>query len=61
VVRRSLFFVIAALASIAFAAPASAARGDIKWRFEVAGQYILQPPAVAPDGTVAVVGSTGTL
>src|SRR5512132_1562687 len=35
--------------------------GVVKWRFEVDGQYILQPPAVAPDGTVAVVGSTGRL
>ena len=37
------------------------ARGDVKWRFEVGGQYILQPPAVAPDGSVAVVGSSGRL
>ena len=40
---------------------AHAAPGDVKWRFEVGGQYILQPPAVAPDGSVAVVGSSGRL
>ena len=49
------------VASLALAAPASAAPGDVKWRFEVGGQYILQPPAVAPDGSVAVVGSSGRL
>jgi outer membrane protein assembly factor BamB len=49
------------LASMALAAPSPAARGDVKWRFEVDGQYILQPPAVAPDGSVAVVGSSGRL
>ena len=48
------------LAACAVLAPA--ARGAlVKWRFEVAGQYILQAPAVAPDGTVAVVGSSGNL
>src|SRR5262245_2979624 len=59
--RRSLSFVITVLAALAIAAPAPAAPGEIKWRFEVDGQYILQPPAVAPDGNVAVVGSTGRL
>ena len=39
----------------------SAGAAFVKWRFEVDGQYILQPPAVAPDGNVAVVGSSGTL
>ena len=39
----------------------SAGAAFVKWRFEVDGQYILQPPAVAPDGSVAVVGSSGTL
>ena len=59
---RTLLVLISGLvASLALAAPASAAPGAIKWRFEVAGQYILQPPAVAPDGSVAVVGSSGRL
>jgi outer membrane protein assembly factor BamB len=49
------------LASMALATPSPAARGDVKWRFEVDGQYILQPPAVAPDGSVAAVGSSGRL
>ena len=39
----------------------SAGAAFVKWRFEVDGQYILQPPAVAPDGSVAVVSSSGTL
>jgi outer membrane protein assembly factor BamB len=51
---------LAALAACAVVVPA-ANGAFVKWRFEVAGQYILQPPAVAPDGTVAVVGSSGNL
>ena len=61
--RPRFFLVIVALSLLAvFFAPraAHAAPGDVKWRFEVGGQYILQPPAVAPDGSVAVVGSSGT-
>ena len=53
-----LLIALALLAGL-FAANAGAA--SVKWRFEVDGQYILQPPAVAPDGTVAVAGSTGRL
>ena len=62
--RPQFFHVIVALTLLAvFFAPraAHAAPGDVKWRFEVGGQYILQPPAVAPDGSVAVVGSSGRL
>ena len=57
---RALFLLIAlALLTGSFAADAGAA--SIKWRFEVDGQYILQPPVVAPDGNIAVVGSSGRL
>ena len=62
--RRPFFLAIVALGLLAaFFAPraAHAAPGDVRWRFEVDGQYILQPPAVAPDGSVAVVGSSGRL
>jgi outer membrane protein assembly factor BamB len=58
--RSLTLLALAALAACAVVAPA-ANGAVVKWRFEVAGQYILQSPAVAPDGTVAVVGSSGNL
>ena len=33
--------------------------GVVKWRFQVSGQYVLQRPAVGPDGGVVVASSTG--
>ena len=33
--------------------------GVVKWRLQVSGQYVLQRPAVAPDGGVVVASSTG--
>ena len=57
---RALLFLTAALsASVIFAAPVAAAPGTIKWRFELRGQYVLHPPAVDPNGNIAVVGSLG--
>jgi outer membrane protein assembly factor BamB len=35
--------------------------GRAKWRIALEGNYVLQRPAVAPDGTVAVVDSYGDL
>jgi outer membrane protein assembly factor BamB len=61
VLRGILVLTVLSLSSVALASPAIAAPVAIKWRFEVQGQYILQPPAVAPDGTVAVVSSLGHL
>jgi hypothetical protein len=58
--RRLTLVALALLAACAVVAPA-AHGAFVKWRFEVAGQYILHPPAVAPDGNVAVVGSSGNL
>jgi outer membrane protein assembly factor BamB len=58
-IRPALLLLALALLAGAFAPQTSAA--SVKWRFEVDGQYILQPPALAPDGTVAVTSSTGTL
>ena len=55
----ALFLLGLILLAACFAPSAGAA--FVKWRFEVDGQYILQPPGVAPDGSVAVVGSSGTL
>ena len=61
--RRSTLVASALLAACAVAAPvaSSSPNAFVKWRFEVEGQYILQRPAVAPDGNVAVAGSSGTL
>jgi outer membrane protein assembly factor BamB len=63
--RRTSFFLGIVLFALlgAFFAPraAVASPGDVKWRFEVAGQYILHSPAVAPDGSIVVVGSSGRL
>ena len=33
--------------------------GVVKWRLQVSGQYVLQRPAVAPDGGVVVASSSG--
>jgi outer membrane protein assembly factor BamB len=33
--------------------------GVVKWRFQVSGQYVLQRPAVGPDGGVVVASSSG--
>ena len=33
--------------------------GAVKWRLQVSGQYVLQRPAVGPDGGVVVASSTG--
>jgi hypothetical protein len=33
--------------------------GVVKWRFQVSGQYVLQRPAVGPNGGVVVASSTG--
>jgi hypothetical protein len=33
--------------------------GVVKWRLQVSGQYVLQRPAVAPDGGVIVASSSG--
>src|SRR5262245_63199898 len=57
--RPLLLLIALALLAGFFAADAGAA--SVKWRFEVDGAYILQAPAVAPDGNVAVVGSSGRL
>jgi len=59
---------------LATAAPGSAAptgktdsatqttsQATVKWRFEVGGQYVSQPPAVGPDGGVVVASSTGNV
>ena len=35
--------------------------GAVKWRFQVAGQYVLNRPAVGPDGGVVVASSSGYL
>jgi hypothetical protein len=40
-------------------AVAAAAPGSVLWRFQVDGQYILQRPAVGPDGGVVVASSSG--
>ena len=37
----------------------SASPGTVKWRFQVSGQYVLNRPAVGPDGGVVVASSTG--
>lgn len=36
-------------------------QGVVQWRFQVAGQYVLHPPAVGPDGGVVVASSTGNV
>ena len=68
-----LFFAIAALAVAAMllvpgtgaAYPAETgpvpgvSPGAVKWRFQVAGQYVLNRPAVGPDGGVVVASSSG--
>jgi hypothetical protein len=42
------------------AGPASATYpGVVKWRFQVSGQYVLQRPAVGPNGGVVVASTTG--
>ena len=57
--KRLLILIAAALVSVAYASPAVAAPGAIKWRFPLRGQYVLRPPAVDPAGNIAVVGSLG--
>jgi len=37
----------------------TASPGTVKWRFQVSGQYVLQRPAVGPDGGVVVASSSG--
>ena len=36
-----------------------ASPGAVKWCFQVSGQYVLNRPAVGPDGGVVVASSTG--
>lgn len=36
-----------------------ASSGVVKWRFQVSGQYVLNRPAVGPDGGVVVASSSG--
>jgi outer membrane protein assembly factor BamB len=60
-VRFQPLLLLIALALLAGVFAAGAGAASVKWRFEVDGQYILQSPAVAPDGSVAVVGSSGRL
>ena len=51
---------LAALLTVAVWAPAAnAAGGDIKWRFELRGEYVHRPPVVDPAGNIAVVASSG--
>ncbi|HKQ96503.1 MAG TPA: PQQ-binding-like beta-propeller repeat protein [Candidatus Polarisedimenticolia bacterium] len=38
---------------------ARASQGRVQWRFQVDSDYILQRPAVGPDGTVVVADSSG--
>jgi hypothetical protein len=57
----SALLLLIALALLAGVFAAGAGAASVKWRFEGDGQYILQSPAVAPDGSVAVVGSSGRL
>jgi outer membrane protein assembly factor BamB len=37
------------------------ANGRVKWRFQAASDYILQRPAVGPDGTIVVHDSSGNV
>src|SRR3954452_23760951 len=56
--RLTLFlFVLGVLA--AWPASAWAAVGDVKWRVPLHGPYVLRPPAVGPDGDIAVASSDG--
>jgi outer membrane protein assembly factor BamB len=54
--------IVAALAG-ALLFPATAlslgSQGVVQWRFQVSGQYVLDRPAVGPDGGVVVASSTG--
>jgi hypothetical protein len=54
--------IVAALAG-ALLVPATAmslgSQGVVQWRFQVSGQYVLERPAVGPDGGVVVASSTG--
>lgn len=40
-------------------AAASSSTATVRWKFQVNGSYILQPPAVGPDGGVVVASSSG--
>jgi hypothetical protein len=50
-----------AAASVVLAAPKSASAASVKWRVQLPGQYILQRPVAGPDGSIAVVTSTGAV
>ena len=61
---RALVLALIGAALIAGAAPGaatSASQGVVQWRFQVSGQYVLQPPAVGADGGVVVVSSSGSV
>ena len=65
--RRPAAVLVCAFASLVAIGTSSAAsvgatvgsEGVVQWRFQVAGQYVLHPPAVGPDGGVVVASSTG--
>lgn len=59
--RRPLIVVLCLLASLVATGSSrasSASTGVVTWRFQVPGQYVLQPPAVRPDGGVVVAASS---
>ena len=56
---RFLALLVALLTVAVWAPPADAAGGDIKWRFELRGQYVHRPPVVDAAGNIAVVASSG--
>jgi len=58
-VRRLTLFLIVLGVLAAWPAWAWAAGGDVKWRVPLDGQYVLRPPAVGPDGNIAVASSDG--
>ena len=57
--RRLTLFLIVLGVLAAWPASAWAAGGDVKWRVPLGGQYVLRPPAVGPDGNIAVASSDG--
>ena len=62
--KRLVPILLCALASLAVTGTSAAAPGSggsVKWRFQVAGQYVLHRPAVGPDGGVVVASSSGNV
>ena len=59
--RRLTLFLIVLGVLAAWPASAWAAGGDVKWRVPLEGQYVLRPPAVGPDGNIAVASSIGSV